>query len=173
LETWAREHADGKTITFIATTSMPKSRVWHLAAKKIDVGDLSTVLEALVGKCIVPVEEPVEIEGVEMIGKPTQLRLNARAITSGHTLTLDPETLRRRKSKSHWSVEHQHGADPQTVAARWKDAGVLEQTKMTTRATRPRLCQLLGRSQGHRSVVARQRATGRRHPCLCRGHRHL
>jgi len=119
-------HADGKTITFIATTSMPRSRVWHPKAKKIAAGGLSAVLEDLIGKCIVPEVIPVEIEGVEMIGNPTELRVQARSIISGHTLTLDPETLWKRASKSGWTVAHHHGAKPEDVARRWKEAGVLK-----------------------------------------------
>ena len=121
-------HADGNTITVIATTPLARSRVWHGKAKRIPVGKLSGVLEDLLVKCVVPKDEAeVGLEGVEFIGyRLLRIDPEQRSITSSRTLSLDPETLWRRASKSEYTVAHPHGAKPEVVARWWKETGVLK-----------------------------------------------
>lgn len=120
-------HGDDKTITVIATTPLPNSRVWHGRAKKIPSGTLSDVLEGLLAKCFVPAEPLPKIRFMEIIGFDAEVP--PRSITSSRTLTLDPQTLWKRASKSEYTVAHQKGAKPEVVAQRWKEAGVLRQAQ--------------------------------------------
>jgi hypothetical protein len=120
-------HGDEKTVSVIATTPLPNSRGCHGKAKEVEPGTLGDVLEGLLAKCFVPEEPLPKIRFMEIIGFDAEVP--SRSITSSRTLTLDPQTLWKRASKSEYTVAHQKGAKPEVVAQRWKEAGVLRQAQ--------------------------------------------